>query len=335
MERIPEDRTFKLLFIVGSVRSGSTVLGSLLAELDGFVHVGELHNLWRNLLLDRPCGCGLPLSACPVWSRIRHGTRSTVRNVEYVIQSQARSLQARYLPGALWGRQHITRWLPFRTYRQALREVYESIARQTPARVIIDSSKMPTHVAAAASATNSDAYFIHLVRDPRGVAYSRLGNETMRADLRERATLRRLHLMRSSWQWVKVNTFAELVCQTQSQRRLLRVRYEDLVVDPGGTVESIVKLVDGSAEPHPTIAHGAMVHHTVGGNANRFHTGQVEIQGDTRWMSALDSGDSLVTAVAAEPLFHRYGYRLSPLRRDGGLIRPGGVSDKRQSDQGG
>ena len=45
--------------------SGSTLLGNVLGELDGAVHVGELRALWdEGLLAGGTCGCGLPLGSC-------------------------------------------------------------------------------------------------------------------------------------------------------------------------------------------------------------------------------------------------------------------------------
>ena len=41
----------RILYITGWLRSGSTVLGNVLGELPGVLHVGELHYLWRNGIL--------------------------------------------------------------------------------------------------------------------------------------------------------------------------------------------------------------------------------------------------------------------------------------------
>jgi len=49
----------RVLYILGWGRSGSTVLGNILGEIDGFFSAGELHYLWeRSLVEGRACGCG-------------------------------------------------------------------------------------------------------------------------------------------------------------------------------------------------------------------------------------------------------------------------------------
>ena len=51
--------------------SGSTLLGNVLGELAGAVHVGELRALWdEGLLAGGTCGCGRPLAECERWSAI-------------------------------------------------------------------------------------------------------------------------------------------------------------------------------------------------------------------------------------------------------------------------
>src|SRR3954466_11303605 len=59
----------RVLSIVGPGRSGTTILGNILGEVEGVTNAGELRWLWRRGLAERrPCGCGLPPAECPRWS---------------------------------------------------------------------------------------------------------------------------------------------------------------------------------------------------------------------------------------------------------------------------
>src|SRR5881396_2114452 len=61
----------RVLYVMGHGWSGSTILGNLLGELEGFFHAGELRRLWGEALPSgAPCGCGVPIGACPVWSKV-------------------------------------------------------------------------------------------------------------------------------------------------------------------------------------------------------------------------------------------------------------------------
>ena len=61
----------KVLSVVGAGRSGTTVLASILNEVEGFTSAGALRRLWkRGVAEQRPCACGEMPEECPVWSRV-------------------------------------------------------------------------------------------------------------------------------------------------------------------------------------------------------------------------------------------------------------------------
>ena len=63
---------FRVLYIGGWGRSGSTLLDRLLGQAEGSFSVGEMRDLWlRGVLENRRCGCGEPFDSCPFWTRGR------------------------------------------------------------------------------------------------------------------------------------------------------------------------------------------------------------------------------------------------------------------------
>ena len=63
----------RVVCVLGWCRNGSTILGNVLGEVPGFFHTGELHFLWKNAAgrgANHWCGCGEPLTGCPLWSQI-------------------------------------------------------------------------------------------------------------------------------------------------------------------------------------------------------------------------------------------------------------------------
>ena len=64
-------RHCKVLSILGPGRSGTTILGNILGEVPGFFAAGEVRFVWqRGLIERRPCGCGMPVPDCSVWSAV-------------------------------------------------------------------------------------------------------------------------------------------------------------------------------------------------------------------------------------------------------------------------
>src|SRR5262249_60851100 len=57
-------------------------------------------------------------------------------------------------------------------YRDEVARLYAAIGRVTGAELIVDSSKTPAGAAVLARCENVEPYMLHMVRDPRAVAYS-------------------------------------------------------------------------------------------------------------------------------------------------------------------
>ena len=57
------DQQLKVLYIAGEGRSGSTILGNILSQIDGFFSVGEMHHIWdRGFIENWRCSCGATFS---------------------------------------------------------------------------------------------------------------------------------------------------------------------------------------------------------------------------------------------------------------------------------
>lgn len=301
-----------VLFLLGYPRSGSTILGNVLGEVEGFFHGGELHYLWeRNLLVGkRRCGCGATLAECELWSGALRRLDELTGGVDaaQVVRLQ-RQLHARSV--GLPSRLRVGRapgGSALRDYAVVTAALYRSLAETTGARVIVDSSKWPAYAAAARVAPGVRSLLVHLVRDVRGVVYSR-----SRRLARERSdgTLRvdRPRLVRDALRWARLNAAAETACRSAGPSSL-RVRYEDFVDRPQAVLRGIVEAL-GMSLGDDVVRDGTVelgTNHTTGGNRGRFRTGVVALQPDVRWRERLSSTDRRLVGLLSWPTLQRYGY---------------------------
>ena len=310
----------KVLYIVGWGRSGSTIIDNLLGETEGFFSAGELGHVWqRGLIEGRRCGCGEVLTDCELWSRVLRAAfgedyRNTL-DVQALVSARREAVRVRHS----WRLLQHTPGQPAGTpaldsYVSAVDRLYRAIAATTGARVIVDSTKRPSDAALLRLLPNVEAFYLHLVRDPRAVAYSW---RRRKAQLdRNRVVDMEAHGPTSSTvSWLGWNLAAEVLRRRHDARRSLLLRYEDFVARPRPTAQRIVDLVGESPESLPfendrTVRLGR--NHTVSGNPDRFKTGSVNLREDTEWAAKQPRGDRLVTTMLALPLLHRYGYRLLP-----------------------
>jgi len=307
----------KVLYIAGCGRSGSTILDNILGQIDGFVSVGEIRYLWqRGIIDDRLCGCGERFSTCPFWTRVmpRAGSVGSVE-AERVVGLLARGTRARHVPWLLRSRKRPDRLRErLSELPEILSRLYGAVATESGARVIVDSSKLPTYGELLRHVAGVDLRVVHLVRDPRATAYSWSRAKPLPAG--DGSVMQRQTPLKSAALWSTWNAAAEGFWHAGP--RSLRIRYEDFIAEPRPVIERIVALVGEPPTELPFIGPTEVTlgtTHGVAGNPSRFTTGTVPLTLDDAWRDAMRPGDRrLVTAITA-PLAYRYRYLAAAGRR--------------------
>jgi hypothetical protein len=306
------DEPTRVIYVGGVIRSGSTLLDRMLGELPDHVAVGELCYLWQHSVkLDRGCGCGEAFSACPFWTAVgdkAFGGWGAV-DVDEMIALQLSLDTTRDLPGLI-----APKLLPgFNTrlerYGTVLSTLYSAIGDVAGARVVVDSSK---HAGPAylLRHTNVELRVLHLVRDPRGVAYS-LRKAVRRPEYDREDYMSVWPVRTVARRWITTNL---LIAGLGAFRvPVARMRYEDLVADPIAELRRVTALLD---RPLPDGALGFIkdgaaelpAAHTLDGNPMRYSTGPVPLRPDDSWRTALPDSDRKLVERITVPLRRRYGY---------------------------
>ena len=303
----------KVLYIAGSGRSGSTILDNILGQLDGFTSAGEVRFLWeRGLREDRTCACGTPFSSCPFWGDVlirAYGSRDAV-DPERLIELLARGTRARQIPRMIGGparRRAFVDGLEELSYR--LSALYRAIADVGSARVIVDSSKLPTYGLVLDQVPGIDLRVVHLVRDPRATAYSWRRKKSL-PDTRGGGFMQQQRPLKASALWSMWNTAAGAFWR-KAPERYMRVRYEDFVRKPRNTMERICAFVGEEVTDSPFVSETEVQltpSHSVAGNPSRFTTGLVTLRADDEWRTKMRRTDRAVVSAVTWPLLLRHGY---------------------------
>lgn len=303
---------------MGWTRSGSTILDNVLGELDGWVSAGELHYIWeRGLLEDRLCGCGRPLRECPFWADVwtaAYGSVEDRPDPRQVVEWQQQAVRTRHTPKLLRLGPLPTGWRPLDAYARVAAALYGAIGRVAGAEVVVDSSKRPSDAALLGVLPDIDPYFVHLVRDPRAVAYSwQRRKATLDLQGATDAEMPRHGSFYSAFGWLELNGGAELVRRHFGPRRSMLVRYEDFIAAPALTIQKVAGMVGELPDRLPfTGSHRVALrpNHMAGGNPTRFNAGDVVLKPDTEWSKKLARSSNLVTTLTDAPLLRRYRYPL-------------------------
>ncbi|HEX5365424.1 MAG TPA: sulfotransferase [Acidimicrobiales bacterium] len=292
--------------VAGFGRSGSTLLGMLLAEGGGF-HCGELHLLWEALVGGATCQCGAPVAACEVWAAVAAEARA-----ELGLRSDGEG--AAIMEHRLRRRHLLAPRLPApRPAELALRAATErATERVTGASLLVDTSKLSS-VLWTAGHLDRPLTAVHLVRDPRAVAFSQ--SRPKPDPSRAGGALPRRPVVASAVDWWRGHLTTERVVRhLAGQGRLAgawRVRYEDLVADPEAYVRRLVPPAArrwGAAVTGPAAPAVTGPQHAVAGNPVRF--GRAPVRPDDRWRTEMAAGPRALCTVLTAPMIRRYGYPL-------------------------
>lgn len=307
----------KVLFILGSSRCGSTVLAGILGELEGLFSAGEIRHLWIDLIEERLCGCGRPIGECPVWSQVlrKASTYSRAGQVDprKVLEWEREAL--RFHHGArimsLSGRWR-TGGSALSAYSDAILSIYRSLADVTGARVIVDSGKHSSHGALLRLLPGVRPYLVHLVRDPRAVAFSQ-SRVKPNPDGGPRNALGGVHPIKSLAYWNGINLASEAVRRRQGSDRSLLVRYEDFMADPIAAIQRITNFVGvpSGSVPAPFIDEHTVdvgCNHMISGNPTRFQRGKIPLRRDDRWLAEMPTKHRMLANALGLALALRYGY---------------------------
>jgi hypothetical protein len=262
----------KLVYIGGYGHSGSTLLEYLLTGCAELVACGEVASVIRDRLKKQQCTCGRRSEACPIWSQ--------------VLSSDA--------PLAEKTHEALTLALLARAVKR-----YD---------LMVDSTKTALGHALAPfrlrRALGADFLLVHLVRDPRAVAWSAI----KKTERRNMIVNRPLYCARVALAWSAAN----LACETFGRfypTQYLRLRYEDFVAAPRETLEQIFQRVSPGAKWRSETLGVTDNRHQLYGNRMRGRPlALADVKEDRAWEAEMPASYRSMVSPLSVLLRRRYGY---------------------------
>lgn len=301
----------RVIYIAGWGRSGSTLIDAILGHTPGLVSVGEIKFIWeRGFLQNRRCSCGERFLECPFWTDAVH------RGLPHLDQAQIRALEAasrrtrtRHLPAMLLPGSSDRYGKDLEGYRRTLVDLYRGVLEAGHGDVIVDSSKFPSYAFLLHQTGEIDLRVIHLVRDPRAVAFS-WRRDKVDPDAPGGERMKKMPSFVTGVYWSAWNSAIERISKGQGIPRML-VRYEDFVSHPRATMEEIAQWTGIEDRPLPFVSDNEVrlgPNHAVSGNAIRFDRGDIRIAADDGWSREMGRGARVAAWASSWPTRRRYGY---------------------------
>jgi hypothetical protein len=307
----------QVIYLGGMGRSGSTLAERLLGELPQVCVAGELVHLWQRGVADNErCGCGVAFGACEFWSAVGEaafGGWSSI-DVARIAALRASVDRTRFIPKLTRRSVPARLEADLREYTSYYQRLYGAIAQVSGCRTVVDSSKHASLAFCLSRSDSLDLRVVHVIRDPRAVAYS-WTTRVQRPEDPGGSYMTRYSPLRAAREWNMQN--ASLGLLARSQTPVLRVRYEDLVCEVKPTLRRICEFAGltvkdsefgfvggGGCEQWAELRQA----HTAAGNPMRFKTGKIAISQDDRWQTAMPAGQRRAVTALTLPLLSLYGY---------------------------
>jgi hypothetical protein len=221
----------RVVYIMGPARSGSTLLGVLLENCEGFFYAGELDAWLRN--------CGKPSYVRPstvaFWGRIEQQLVNYRGLCGDLCLRKIEHSTACLRPSYAWRARKLRP-----AYRDFNRELFVALSELAESDTIVDSSHYPLRARELRRIGGLDVSVVFLTRDARAIiaSFHRTPGEGAKGFLAANAYLWWTHLL-------SVIVFLSHPCN----RRLV-VRYSDLTTNPAAVGERVLRMV-GSDSPAP------------------------------------------------------------------------------------
>ncbi|HEX4466236.1 MAG TPA: sulfotransferase [Solirubrobacteraceae bacterium] len=222
----------KVVYIMGTGRSGSTILGITLGNCPDLFYAGELH-LWIGKGGKAPLGGE---HRQRFWEAVRAGVNADLSGPE------ARSLERSTSVIRLGGRR--ARAELRRRYRRLAEQLFASIAQEARSAYVVDSSHFPRRARELQQVPSIELYLLFLVRDPQGIVSSYSGDD---------AVFPGFNLLTTNLYIWLTYLLSTLVFLRHPRARRLLVSYDAFAASPEGVLKEILACIGSPATMPPDL----------------------------------------------------------------------------------
>lgn len=304
MSKTEKREKIKVIYCMGSGRSGSTLMSIILGNHPEIVGPGEIYTLHRLHEDKFNCSCGERVEECDYWSKILADWQSksgkdSFDNYVFHSKNKVENFKSPFA------------WLKlifnypgqsklYKNYNDNTYHYLSSIIKKSEKPVIVDISKNPLKAFALSKHPDIDLRLIHLVRDGRGIAFS-LKNS-------DRARISKRKVSRTALFWLIVNKQSEFVLKRAQKG--LRINYENFALNTEKTLREIGELSNIDPQPLMDVIKGDLADdtsHIMAGNRLRRKK-SIIIKLNRDWEDNLDLKKQKTFYKIAGKTMRRYGY---------------------------
>lgn len=283
----------KIIYILGSGRSGSTFLDLLLGAHPEIFSLGEICNLPAIMNLNWKCGCGLNLSNCNFWKSVFSGLDTErVEKMKFMTSLTPAKSKIEKIFQLL--NPEITNAID-KFHAQIDCTLFHEILNKTSSKWLVDSSKDFNRLLYLRNIKKLRIKIVYLFKDVRGYANS--VKKPPRLETLNKKNRNGTPVWKSSLRWLIINSICLYILFRIPEDNRIFVRYEDLASNPERELKRICRYLNLSFR-NEMLEFSDKPYHIIGGNRMRFRKNQV-IKLDEKWHQELTYKEKKVCSLIA------------------------------------
>ncbi|MBN1238102.1 MAG: sulfotransferase [Gammaproteobacteria bacterium] len=271
-------RAIRTACTLSAGHSGSTLLNLMLGGHPDAVAVGEITHLPKNLTLNTPCQCGVPIRRCEFWTEVvarlpfdlhrdpyalETGFIDAVRTVDRARATRAYKLRWKAIHGLVGAGLLINRRVHVPAFDRSILHtelLFDAIREVSGCPLVVDSSKPYVKALSLYHGAPEATRLILLCRDGRGVMWSQMKRGTPPAE--------------ALLTWKRFYTRTLRLLRGVDPAHVIFVRYEDVTARPEAEMRRLTDFL--GLDFHPDVLRlDSKVHHVANGNQMRLRDRQV------------------------------------------------------------
>ncbi|OBX21649.1 MULTISPECIES: sulfotransferase [Bizionia] len=277
-----------ILYLLGSGRSGTTLLATILNSTNDITTSGEVHQFYTYLQNKSTCSCGDVVCECDFWSDVITDLNVSEDEIHTFQKKQNNEEGHRYILSILLGRKASA------DYIASQERLFTAISNHTNKNWILDSSKYIGRFLLLNQIPSLKVKGIYVVRDVRGVINS--FNKQVQTPKKPINTI---------FYYLLTNFFGQLVCWIHKD--VIKLKYEDFIDNPHDHTQYIYsKLLDQNNDD-VTLNDVFEMPHIIGGNRLKSSK-TIKIKKDTAWKTTISRPKQILYYLLCLPfmLLNRY-----------------------------
>ena len=314
----------KFIYILGTGRSGSTLIDILLGNSKKLNSLGEIYHTFSCWIKDKECSCGQVCSECVFWSKVKKQflkeySESDLENLKKIQNKYERSIFAPLLIFL----NNIYPTENFKIYQKQIQLLFTSISANSSEPIFIDSSKNPFRAYMLLHIFKENIYIVHLVRDGRGALWSWIKSGTIppfgvtiQKGKNEVPENSGQYYWWTPWMysisWLVYNIFSSGVTFMAGPQKAIRIQYEDILRHPADSLKRLENLIKEDLSDLAERLKNKLPlkpGHLIAGNRLR-HLKEIHLkQPDEEWRTKLFKKYNNIFWMLSGWLLKRYGYK--------------------------